>query len=220
MKVVLALLLVVLISCPSQGQLPPMFKLIGSYSKKLFLNSVWVGLTATLISATDDGEAKSYYTVPDIQLTWHGALLTCRSFGMHLLSISTQEEYTELKKIIQKHSDVLNFPAAFNYIYIGGKVRSGCTDLNRMNTQECWYWLSSGLPISTVKWHGDEPNDLGDCEDCLAIEANDVFGLADVPCNNFVKPFICESVASGMHSSSHDESSQISSDLWRSAKSS
>lgn len=108
---------------------------------------MWCVLLATLLTAFSSGDKKSYYTIPDLQLTWHDALLTCRSFGMHMLSFDAQEDYTEVKKMIKKYSAMFNVPSAFNVIYIGGKIRSDCTDSNRMNMEECWFWMSNGLPM-------------------------------------------------------------------------
>ncbi|CAB3362680.1 Hypothetical predicted protein [Cloeon dipterum] len=111
--------------------------------------------------------------------SWYDAVKDCKSQGFELLTIETEQEWT----------DILDYfgPDITNRIWIGG------TDLgNELN----FYWISSGTPFEISSWHAGEPSGNnptnGIKEDCVHIwNRTGILAMNDAPCE-LVYPYMCE----------------------------
>ncbi|XP_075160772.1 brevican core protein triforce isoform X2 [Haematobia irritans] len=125
---------------------------------------------------------KRYYLGIFFKANWFKATQYCRYHGMHLASISSQEENDRLEKHIK------DFGLENEHFWVSG------TDLADEGN---FFWLSTGRPITFTNWNAGEPNnyryDNGEEENCLELWNRDGKGLKwnDSPCS-FETYFVCE----------------------------
>ncbi|XP_043288861.1 low affinity immunoglobulin epsilon Fc receptor-like [Venturia canescens] len=125
---------------------------------------------------------KRYYLGIFFKANWYRASQYCRYHGMHLASISSQEENDRLEKHIK------DFGLGHEHFWISG------TDQAEEGT---FFWMANGRPITFENWNVGEPNNFqyenGEEEDCLELWNRDGKGLKwnDSPCS-FETFFVCE----------------------------
>ncbi|XP_039283651.1 mannose-binding protein C-like [Nilaparvata lugens] len=146
-------------------------------------------------NCVDDGPAINKWTMPLLKLgekryylgiffraNWYRAAQYCRYHGMHLASISSQEENDKLEKHIR------DFGLGHEHFWTSG------TDQAEEGT---FFWMSTGRPITFTNWNTGEPNNFryenGEEEHCLELWNRDGKGLKwnDSPCS-FETYFVCE----------------------------
>ena len=130
---------------------------------------------------------KKMYFLSKLKLNWIEAHITCKSYGMNLLSIESSEELTNIRNIYKLNSSI--FEA---HTYIGGT--------NLFN--ESWYWVGSGnqITLNQSEWIENGPNGQHNEEFCTDIYArqnrdNEIV-VNDVPCRStkYIWDFICERI--------------------------
>lgn len=125
---------------------------------------------------------KRYYLGIFFRANWFRASQYCRFHGMHLASISSQEENDKLEKHIKE------FGFGHEHFWTSG------TDLAEEGN---FFWMSTGRPITFENWNTGEPNNFryenGEEENCLELWNRDGKGLKwnDSPCS-FETYFVCE----------------------------
>ncbi|XP_017021228.1 C-type lectin 37Db isoform X2 [Drosophila kikkawai] len=125
---------------------------------------------------------KRYYLGIFFKANWFKATQYCRYHGMHLASISSQEENDRLEKHIR------DFGLGHEHFWISG------TDLADEGN---FFWMATGRPITFTNWNAGEPNNFryenGEEENCLELWNRDGKGLKwnDSPCS-FETYFVCE----------------------------
>ncbi|XP_073840488.1 brevican core protein triforce isoform X2 [Musca autumnalis] len=125
---------------------------------------------------------KRYYLGIFFKANWFKATQYCRYHGMHLASISSQEENDRLEKHIK------DFGLDGEHFWISG------TDLA---DEGSFFWMATGRPITFTNWNAGEPNNYryenGEEENCMELWNRDGKGLKwnDSPCS-FETYFICE----------------------------
>uniref|UniRef100_A0A1I8P2S6 C-type lectin domain-containing protein n=1 Tax=Stomoxys calcitrans TaxID=35570 RepID=A0A1I8P2S6_STOCA len=125
---------------------------------------------------------KRYYLGIFFKANWFKATQYCRYHGMHLASISSQEENDRLEKHIK------DFGLGNEHFWISG------TDLADEGN---FFWMSTGRPITFTNWNAGEPNNFryenGEEENCMELWNRDGKGLKwnDSPCS-FETYFVCE----------------------------
>ncbi|CAD7083037.1 unnamed protein product, partial [Hermetia illucens] len=125
---------------------------------------------------------KRYYLGIFFKANWFKAAQYCRFHGMHLASISSQEENDRLEKHIR------DFGLGHEHFWISG------TDLA---DEGHFFWMANGRPITFTNWNAGEPNNFryenGEEENCLELWNRDGKGLKwnDSPCS-FETYFVCE----------------------------
>ncbi|XP_037820987.1 putative uncharacterized protein DDB_G0289963 [Lucilia sericata] len=125
---------------------------------------------------------KRYYLGIFFKANWFKATQYCRYHGMHLASISSQEENDRLEKHIR------DFGLGHEHFWTSG------TDLADEGN---FFWMSTGRPITFTNWNAGEPNNFryenGEEENCLELWNRDGKGLKwnDSPCS-FETYFVCE----------------------------
>lgn len=98
---------------------------------------------------------------------------------MSLLSFYTAVDYFEFKEFYMEHVDMFE-----QHTHIGG---------SKMNRND-WYWVSSGSPVTTIKFAKGEPNGASTGENCLnMLQEGSKLVLNDLPCSNVALKFVCES---------------------------
>ncbi|XP_058974934.1 uncharacterized protein DDB_G0290587 isoform X1 [Musca domestica] len=125
---------------------------------------------------------KRYYLGIFFKANWFKATQYCRYHGMHLASISSQEENDRLEKHIK------DFGLGNEHFWISG------TDLA---DEGSFFWMATGRPITFTNWNAGEPNNFryenGEEENCMELWNRDGKGLKwnDSPCS-FETYFVCE----------------------------
>ncbi|XP_011504822.1 PREDICTED: perlucin-like protein isoform X2 [Ceratosolen solmsi marchali] len=125
---------------------------------------------------------KRYYLGIFFKANWYKAAQYCRYHGMHLVSISSQEENDKLEKHIK------DFGLGHEHFWTSG------TD---QGVEGAFFWMANGWPITFENWNAGEPNNFryenGEEEDCLELWNRDSKGLKwnDSPCS-FETFFVCE----------------------------
>ncbi|XP_044005173.1 low affinity immunoglobulin epsilon Fc receptor-like [Aphidius gifuensis] len=125
---------------------------------------------------------KRYYLGIFFKANWYRASQYCRYHGMHLASISSQEENDKLEKHIKE------FGLAHEHFWTSG------TDQAEEGT---FFWMANGRPVTFENWNVGEPNNFryenGEEEHCLELWNRDGKGLKwnDSPCS-FETYFVCE----------------------------
>ncbi|XP_077290247.1 brevican core protein triforce isoform X2 [Arctopsyche grandis] len=125
---------------------------------------------------------KRYYLGIFFKANWFKAAQYCRFHGMHLASISSQEENDKLEKYVRDSG------------YGNEHFWTSGTDLAEEGN---FFWMSSGRPITFTNWNAGEPNNFryenGEEENCLELWNRDGKGLKwnDSPCS-FETFFVCE----------------------------
>ncbi|XP_073968711.1 C-type lectin mosGCTL-7-like isoform X2 [Rhodnius prolixus] len=127
---------------------------------------------------------KRYYLGIFFKANWFRASQYCRYHGMHLASISSQEENDKLEETIR------DFGYSYEHFWVSG------TDLAEEGQ---FFWMSTGRPITFTNWNVGEPNNFryenGEEENCLELWDRDGKGLKwnDSACS-FETYFVCEAV--------------------------
>ncbi|XP_067646283.1 uncharacterized protein tfc isoform X2 [Eurosta solidaginis] len=125
---------------------------------------------------------KRYYLGIFFKANWFKAAQYCRYHGMHLVSISSQEENDRLEKHIR------DFGLGHEHFWTSG------TDLADEGN---YFWMANGRPITFTNWNAGEPNNFryenGEEENCMELWNRDGKGLKwnDSPCS-FETYFVCE----------------------------
>ncbi|KAB0790751.1 hypothetical protein PPYR_15656 [Photinus pyralis] len=125
---------------------------------------------------------KRYYLGIFFKANYFRATQFCRFHGMHLASISSQEENDKLEKYIK------DFGLGNEHFWTSG------TDLA---DEGKFFWMSNGRPLTFTNWNAGEPNNFvyenGEEENCLELWNRDGKGLKwnDSPCS-FETFFVCE----------------------------
>lgn len=125
---------------------------------------------------------KRYYIGTFFKANWYKAAQYCRFHGMHLASLSSQEDNDRLEKHVN------DFGLGNEHFWTSG------TDLA---DEGSFFWMATGQPITFTNWNAGEPNnfqyDNGEEENCLELWNRDGKGLKwnDSPCS-FETYFICE----------------------------
>ncbi|XP_019868852.1 C-type lectin 37Db isoform X4 [Aethina tumida] len=125
---------------------------------------------------------KRYYLGIFFKANYFRATQYCRFHGMHLASITSQEENDKLEKYIK------DFGLGHEHFWTSG------TDLA---DEGHFFWMSTGRPITFTNWNAGEPNNFeyenGEQENCLELWNRDGKGLKwnDSPCS-FETYFVCE----------------------------
>ncbi|XP_019769942.1 mannose-binding protein C [Dendroctonus ponderosae] len=125
---------------------------------------------------------KRYYLGIFFKANYFRATQYCRFHGMHLASITSQEENDKLEKYIK------DFGFGNEHFWTSG------TDLAEEGN---FFWMSTGRPITFTNWNAGEPNNFeyenGEQENCLELWNRDGKGLKwnDSPCS-FETYFVCE----------------------------
>uniref|UniRef100_H2ZVY2 C-type lectin domain-containing protein n=1 Tax=Latimeria chalumnae TaxID=7897 RepID=H2ZVY2_LATCH len=106
------------------------------------------------------------YILVKIKLTWPRAQNYCRTHHKDLVSIHSKEE---VKMLLEKYRDV----------NIG---------LEKNASKDQWLW-SSREPVNFTNWGENQPNNGGQCEDCVVVEE---FGKwHDLACSNRESNYVC-----------------------------
>ncbi|XP_061378234.1 macrophage mannose receptor 1 isoform X2 [Danaus plexippus] len=140
-----------------------------------------LGVTRWTMPLLKSGE-KRYYLGIFFKANWFKAQQYCRFHGMHLASISSQEENDRLEKYVRESG------YGKEHFWTSG------TDLAEEGS---FFWLANGRPLTFVNWNAGEPNNFryenGEEENCLELWNRDDKGLKwnDSPCS-FETYFICE----------------------------
>uniref|UniRef100_A0A0A9ZAV6 C-type lectin domain family 4 member F n=1 Tax=Lygus hesperus TaxID=30085 RepID=A0A0A9ZAV6_LYGHE len=127
---------------------------------------------------------KRYYLGIFFKANWFRASQYCRYHGMHLASITSQEENDKLEETIR------------SYGYSGEHFWVSGTDLAEEGQ---YFWMSTGRPITFTNFNAGEPNNFryenGEEENCLELWDRDGKGLKwnDSACS-FETYFVCEAV--------------------------
>ncbi|KRT80849.1 C-type lectin, partial [Oryctes borbonicus] len=125
---------------------------------------------------------KRYYLGIFFKANYFRATQYCRFHGMHMASITSQEENDKLEKYIK------DFGYGNEHFWTSG------TDLANEGS---FFWMSTGRPITYTNWNAGEPNNFvyenGEEENCLELWNRDGKGLRwnDSPCS-FETYFVCE----------------------------
>lgn len=125
---------------------------------------------------------KRYYLGIFFKANYFRATQYCRFHGMHLSSITSQEENDKLEKYIKDSG------FGHEHFWTSG------TDLAEEGK---YFWMSTGRPITFTNWNAGEPNNFeyenGEQENCLELWNRDGKGLKwnDSPCS-FETYFVCE----------------------------
>ncbi|XP_014367902.2 pulmonary surfactant-associated protein D [Papilio machaon] len=140
-----------------------------------------LGVTRWTMPLLKSGE-KRYYLGIFFKANWFKAQQYCRFHGMHLASISSQEENDRLEKYVKDSG------YGREHFWTSG------TDLAEEGN---FFWMANGRPLTFVNWNAGEPNNFryenGEEENCLELWNRDDKGLKwnDSPCS-FETFFICE----------------------------
>ncbi|CAO1337685.1 unnamed protein product [Diamesa tonsa] len=167
MVLLLVLVTIVVAENPETLVINQMFKNLGSLNYRL------------------DGKdyTSTYYVSREIKLVWSQAFMFCRTFGMQLASLPTEELSDKFTRLC-----FLNAPFFDTFTHIGGTyIGAG---LNR------WYWISTGKPVNYhLKMKKGEPNNYGGHQNCLAVEKqNGPFLFNDIDAfGRHEEKFVCES---------------------------
>nr|CAH7750839.1 unnamed protein product [Callosobruchus chinensis] len=125
---------------------------------------------------------KRYYLGIFFKANYYRATQYCRFHGMHLASITSQEENDKLEKYIK------DFGFGHEHFWTSG------TDLAE---EGHFFWMSTGRPITFTNWNAGEPNNFeyenGEQENCMELWNRDGKGMKwnDSPCS-FETYFVCE----------------------------
>ncbi|XP_059053711.1 uncharacterized protein LOC131847998 [Achroia grisella] len=140
-----------------------------------------LGVTRWTMPLLKTGE-KRYYLGIFFKANWFKAQQYCRFHGMHLASISSQQENDKLEQYVKDSG------YGREHFWTSG------TDLAEEGN---FFWMANGRPLTFVNWNAGEPNNFryenGEEENCLELWNRDDKGLKwnDSPCS-FETFFICE----------------------------
>ncbi|XP_075978496.1 brevican core protein triforce isoform X2 [Anticarsia gemmatalis] len=140
-----------------------------------------LGVTRWTMPLLKSGE-KKYYLGIFFKANWFKAQQYCRFHGMHLASISSQQENDKLEQYVKDSG------YGREHFWTSG------TDLAEEGN---FFWMANGRPLTFVNWNAGEPNNFryenGEEENCLELWNRDDKGLKwnDSPCS-FETFFICE----------------------------
>jgi len=128
---------------------------------------------------------KLYYFSEIYQADWMGAFSFCKSNGMELMTMDSEDEAEYIMERLELNADYIDFA------YVGG-VTTSLKDRNN------WHWINSNFKKSEVSlpWGPNQPDGGSNDEFCLGVEraANRRFKFHDFSCFSRKKPFICQLV--------------------------
>nr|XP_021193280.2 LOW QUALITY PROTEIN: brevican core protein [Helicoverpa armigera] len=151
------------------------------YNQCSSCNDDELGVTRWTMPLLKSGE-KKYYLGIFFKANWFKAQQYCRFHGMHLASISSQQENDKLEQYVKDSG------YGREHFWTSG------TDLAEEGS---FFWMANGRPLTFVNWNAGEPNNFryenGEEENCLELWNRDDKGLKwnDSPCS-FETFFICE----------------------------
>ncbi|KAJ8713626.1 hypothetical protein PYW07_013996 [Mythimna separata] len=151
------------------------------YNQCSSCNDDELGVTRWTMPLLKSGE-KKYYLGIFFKANWFKAQQYCRFHGMHLASISSQQENDKLETYVKDSG------YGREHFWTSG------TDLAEEGS---FFWMANGRPLTFVNWNAGEPNNFryenGEEENCLELWNRDDKGLKwnDSPCS-FETFFICE----------------------------
>lgn len=125
---------------------------------------------------------KKYYLGIFFKANWARSAQYCRYHGMHLASVNTEEEQSN----IEEHIQSIGF--GHEHFWTSGTDQA---------EEGKFFWMSTGKPLTYENWNSGEPNNYqyegGELEHCLELWNRDGKGLKwnDTPCS-FETFFICE----------------------------
>jgi hypothetical protein len=137
------------------------------------------------------------------QANWFRAAQYCRFHGMHLASISSQEENDRLEKHIRDFGECQATILASTLLINSRFPRKGLgnehfwTSGTDLADEGNFFWMANGRPVTFTNWNAGEPNNFryenGEEENCLELWNRDGKGLKwnDTPCS-FETYFVCE----------------------------
>ncbi|CAO1326778.1 unnamed protein product [Diamesa tonsa] len=156
---------------------------VAENSESLVINQLFKNLGSLDYSYDGSDYTSTYYLSREIKLTWAHALMFCRSFGMELASLPTEQLADKFTRLC-----FLNDPFFDQYTHIGATyIGAG---LNR------WYWLSTGKPVDYhLKMIPGQPDNQRGTQNCLALEKqNGPFLFDDIDAfGRHEEKFVCES---------------------------
>ncbi|XP_022830124.1 brevican core protein isoform X1 [Spodoptera litura] len=161
---------------PFEADLEP-----SGYNQCSSCNDDDLGVTRWTMPLLKSGE-KKYYLGIFFKANWFKAQQYCRFHGMHLASISSQQENDKLEQYVKDSG------FGREHFWTSG------TDLAEEGS---FFWMANGRPLTFVNWNAGEPNNFryenGEEENCLELWNRDDKGLKwnDSPCS-FETFFICE----------------------------
>ncbi|XP_050423444.1 low affinity immunoglobulin epsilon Fc receptor [Adelges cooleyi] len=153
----------------------------GECSSSNCVDSDTVSVNKLSLQLLRSGEKKLYLGI-FFKANWYKAAQYCRYHGMHLASISSQEENDKLEKYIK------DFGMGHEHFWTSGTDQA---------EEGSFFWLANGRPIGFTNWNAGEPNNFkyenGEEEHCLELWNRDGKGLKwnDSPCS-FETFFVCE----------------------------
>lgn len=151
-------------------------------SLALFLVSLLLG-TVQSVDLIGDREVR-YNRVP---LNWFTAYEVCRSQGMQLLTINSDEDNDQIYALAEKFQPRPSF-------WLAG---------NDLGHEGDFVWATNGLKVTAARWVGNGPDNYNNLEHCIEITyrwnaSAPVWN--DVPCSTKL-PFFCEQLPSYLTSS-------------------
>jgi hypothetical protein len=138
-----------------------------------------------LFSHAENAEATKIYYLSKLKLNWVESQLTCKSYGLNLLSIDSSDEFAYIRSLYLRNDSIFE-----SHTYIGAT--------NLFN--ESWYWIGSGkkVTLNISEWLENGPNGQHKEEFCTDIfqqpsNKSGIF-INDVPCRStkYLWDFLCE----------------------------
>ncbi|XP_055597029.1 perlucin-like [Uranotaenia lowii] len=135
-----------------------------------------------LISHVHLTDAKIYH-MAEKGMNWFKASEYCRSIGMRLITINSQEENEELAGFVKQTN---KFEADGCSFWLGG------SDLGE---EGCYTWSGTGRKVTFANWSPGEPNNMNNAEHCLQLvyipRFNQSWTWNDIECHKTMY-FVCE----------------------------
>lgn len=144
----------------------------------------WIALLITL-ALFKNGECNDHIGDREVQFqrvpqNWFTAYEICRSVGMQLLTLTTEEETDQIYKLAESFPPMSAFWVAAN-------------DLGHEGD---FVWTTTGTKLTTARWYEGQPDNAGGIERCVEIayiwNGTDP-SWNDVPCAIEI-PFFCQAV--------------------------
>lgn len=118
--------------------------------------------------------SKFYLIEHDNAVSWHVARENCQKLHSQLANFANKEEFLAVIGNLRRRNDY--------WITIN--------DLESEGT----FLTEEGFPPQFTKWHGGEPSNGGDNEDCVQLKYMDHFHLMNDRGCDLANPYICEFV--------------------------
>lgn len=168
--------------------------ILGQYRKKILKLFCLNFLTFELFPAVlNSSKNKTYYVSLTFKADWMGAVNFCRTNGMEIMTVESQEESENFIKLCDKNAGKFDSSPGWISAFVGGAQYN-------VTTKTIWNWYQSGKRFnSTIHWAVLEPNNnAGATESCMAVNQEEgYFGYNDVPCYekyDLYLTFICQKI--------------------------